>query len=140
MRKRTNSSPPAGNRARIAVAHRNRYHPALQQIDALIESGEMDPDRESDELTADETAARLKGLQQLVKDREDAGGYHDALWRVWCLTTPLAGVRRRTGCGVVGRMTEEPRQRERRSAWPIAIVLAVLMLAVRSAATRQSCG
>lgn len=27
--------------ARIAVAHRNRYHPALKQIDELIESGEL---------------------------------------------------------------------------------------------------
>ena len=27
--------------AKIAVAHRNRYHPALKQIDALIESGQL---------------------------------------------------------------------------------------------------
>ena len=27
--------------AKIAVAHRNRYHPALKQIDQLLESGQL---------------------------------------------------------------------------------------------------
>ena len=51
---------------------------------------EMNPQRDQDELTEEEAAARFAGLQSRVKELAASGGHNEALLRVWSLSTPLS--------------------------------------------------
>ena len=71
------------------VADDDTCEQAAEVLRAAIQfCHEINP--ENEELRADDAAVRFKELQQLVKERNEAGGYHQALRRVWSITKPLA--------------------------------------------------